>query len=55
MHTPQDLRRITGDKPDVRLQAMLARPENWSPQELDAARAELLERGIHPSATLPLQ
>ena len=35
-------------KTDQHLQDMLARPEDWTPQALDAAKTELQSRGIRP-------
>ena len=35
-------------KTDEHLQDMLARPEDWTPQALDAAKTELQSRGIRP-------
>jgi hypothetical protein len=51
--TPEELAKIMADKPEVRLRSMFARPENWSPEELDAARAELKRRNNGPNNDNP--
>ena len=49
MNTPQELERLMAEpKTDQELEDMLRYPEDWTPQALDAARAELQRRKNPP-------
>ena len=46
MKAPKNLSLQIANKTDEELLAMFKRPENWLPEALDAARAELQRRGV---------
>jgi hypothetical protein len=46
--TPQEIASLVAKKTDQELQDMFARPEDWIPLALDAARTELQKRNIRP-------
>jgi hypothetical protein len=46
MSTPQELEKQMTEKTEQELQTMFARPDDWTPEELNAARAELQKRNI---------
>lgn len=48
MNTPEELGRVLVKKTDQQLQEMVARPQDCSPQELNAVCAELEKRNIRP-------
>lgn len=49
MSAPENLVTQMRGKTNEQLSAMLQRPEDWLPEALEAARAELRQRGIDPS------
>jgi hypothetical protein len=53
MKTPQELAEQMAAQTDQQLQDMFARPADWTPQALDAARAELQKRGLRPVEAAP--
>ena len=44
---------MMAEKTEQQLQDMVARPTNWNPNALEAARAELQRRGIQPIEIAP--
>jgi hypothetical protein len=50
MNTPQELTEQMVKKTDQELKDMFAKQADWSPQALDAARAELSKRGVNVEA-----
>ncbi|MGP8201935.1 MAG: hypothetical protein ACLQU4_20785 [Limisphaerales bacterium] len=46
MSTPQDLEKQMAEKTEQELQAMFAKPDDWTPEALSGARAELQKRKI---------
>lgn len=50
MKAPEDLAAQMADKTNDQLAEMLKRPDDWLPEALDVARAELQRRGIDTSA-----
>jgi hypothetical protein len=53
MKTPQELAQQMATQTDQQLQDMFSRPADWTPEALDAARAELRRRGIQPAEVAP--
>jgi hypothetical protein len=49
MNTPENLGVQVADKTNDQLSAMLKQPDDWRPEALDAARAELQRRGVAAS------
>jgi hypothetical protein len=49
MNAPEDLAAQMAQKTNDQLVAMLQRPDDWLPESLDAARAEIQRRGIETS------
>jgi DNA-directed RNA polymerase subunit RPC12/RpoP len=54
MNTPQEFASLMAEKTDRQLQDMFALTEDWSPQALAAARAELQRRNLRPMAVKEL-
>jgi hypothetical protein len=52
MHTPEEMAAAMADKSNEELSAMFGRPDDWQPEALEAARAELQRRGIDPAAVV---
>lgn len=49
-----DAQKVVGQKSDEDLLAMVARPNDWVPEVLEAARAQLQARGVEFTETAPL-
>jgi hypothetical protein len=54
MNTPQEFAGLMAEKTDQQLRDMFGRRDDWSPQALDAARAELQRRNIRPVVVMEL-
>lgn len=56
MTTPRDLAQKMAEKSDQELLAMFASPDDWTPEALECAKAELRKRGIDiPGEGPPLE